>query len=265
VWSDDTGARAAPARNLGFVVQFLNNVPMRPAVENVRLPLVLEVCCPISRARVRSYWNGSRIGDRALAPAGRTLGGQCKGWRWQRAWWTGHSIICDDADRNPGQASSTRSWIYCGRVRTKGGAAVVMVTHDQADGAYGSASDLNQTGVQTKSAAVPAGEAVMSCARRMDVVPAPSTSPVDIATGRRTMHQRRSESRGGVTVVLGTVDIKAGASPPVRLIRPSAHARRRDGVVEVSPNITEAADRGTVDRLRAEAGRGEGIIPVVAN
>src|SRR6185312_8691187 len=59
VWSMSTGARAAfRRRNLGFVFQFFNLVPMLTAVENVSLPLVLDGMPARSATHaLRSYWN----------------------------------------------------------------------------------------------------------------------------------------------------------------------------------------------------------------
>src|SRR5262249_61183935 len=62
MWSMRTGARAAfRRRNLGFVFQFFNLVPMLTAVENVSLPLVLDGL-PARKADARAKELLERVG-----------------------------------------------------------------------------------------------------------------------------------------------------------------------------------------------------------
>ena len=81
VWSMSAGARASfRRRNLGFVFQFFNLVPMLTAVENVSLPLVLDgMPARSADARAEELLERVGLGDRARhRPAARAAdrGGQ---------------------------------------------------------------------------------------------------------------------------------------------------------------------------------------------
>jgi putative ABC transport system permease protein len=69
----------------------------------------------------------------------------------------------------------------------------------------------------------------------------------------------------GVTVVLGTLVLKAELARPFDSFGPSlTHAADR-GVVEVTPNVSGRLPNETVDRLRAEVPEAEAVIPIVAS
>ena len=76
VWSMSAGARAAfRRRNLGFVFQFFNLVPMLTAVENVSLPLVLDgMPARSADARAEELLRTGRARRPGAAPACRTVG-----------------------------------------------------------------------------------------------------------------------------------------------------------------------------------------------
>src|SRR6202049_2453031 len=78
VWSMSTGARAAfRRRNLGFVFQFFNLVPMLTAVENVSLPLVLDgMPARSADARAEELLERVGLGDRARHRPSELSGGQ---------------------------------------------------------------------------------------------------------------------------------------------------------------------------------------------
>ena len=68
----------------------------------------------------------------------------------------------------------------------------------------------------------------------------------------------------GVTVVLGTLILKAELVRPFDSFGPSLTHAADTGVVEVSPNINGRLPIATVDRLRAEVAGAQAVIPVVA-
>ena len=68
----------------------------------------------------------------------------------------------------------------------------------------------------------------------------------------------------GVTVVLGTLILKAELVRPFDSFGPSLTHAVDTGVVEVSPNINGRLPIATVDRLRAEVTGAQAVIPVVA-
>lgn len=68
----------------------------------------------------------------------------------------------------------------------------------------------------------------------------------------------------GVTVVLGTLILKAELGRPFDSYGPSlTHAAEKD-VIEVRPEVADRLPMATVDRLRAELAGGAAVIPVVA-
>jgi putative ABC transport system permease protein len=84
-----------------------------------------------------------------------------------------------------------------------------------------------------------------------------------IADWRRTLLSAIGVALG-VTVVLGTLILKAELVRPFDSFGPSLTHAADTGVVEVSPNINGRLPIATVDRLRAEVAGAKAVIPVVA-
>ena len=84
-----------------------------------------------------------------------------------------------------------------------------------------------------------------------------------IADWRRTLLSAIGVALG-VTVVLGTLILKAELVRPFDSFGPSLTHAADTGVVEVSPNINGRLPIATVDRLRAGVAGAEAVIPVVA-
>jgi ABC-type lipoprotein export system ATPase subunit len=140
VWSMSTGARAAfRRRNLGFVFQFFNLVPMLTAVENVSLPLVLDgMAARSADARAKELLQRVGLGDRARHRPAELSGGQMQRVAVARALVARPSIIlADEPTGNLDSHSSTEVLDLLRSLSDEDGAAVVLVTHDQAAVAYG--------------------------------------------------------------------------------------------------------------------------------
>jgi ABC-type lipoprotein export system ATPase subunit len=162
VWSMSTGARAAfRRRNLGFVFQFFNLVPMLTAVENVSLPLVLDgMPARSADARAEELLQRVGLGDRARHRPAELSGGQMQRVAVARALVARPSIIlADEPTGNLDSHSSTEVLDLLRSLSDEDGAAVVMVTHDQVAARYGSRElhlvDGRACAVDT---AAPAGE-----------------------------------------------------------------------------------------------------------
>ncbi|HET7667410.1 MAG TPA: ABC transporter ATP-binding protein [Mycobacterium sp.] len=141
VWSMSTSARAAfRRRNLGFVFQFFNLVPMLTAVENVSLPLVLDgVPARSADARAEELLQRVGLGDRARHRPAELSGGQMQRVAVARALVARPSIIlADEPTGNLDSHSSTEVLDLLRSLSDEDGAAVVLVTHDQAAARYGS-------------------------------------------------------------------------------------------------------------------------------
>ena len=141
VWSMSKGARAAfRRRKLGFIFQFFNLVPMLTAVENVSLPLVLDgVPARSADARAEELLERVGLGDRARHRPSELSGGQMQRVAVARALVARPSIIlADEPTGNLDSHSSTEVLDLLRSLSDESGAAVVMVTHDQAAAGYGS-------------------------------------------------------------------------------------------------------------------------------
>ena len=141
VWSMRAGARAAfRRRNLGFVFQFFNLVPMLTAVQNVSLPLVLDgVAARSADARAEELLERVGLGDRVRYRPAELSGGQMQRVAVARALVARPSLIlADEPTGNLDSHSSTEVLDLLRSLSDQDGAAVVMVTHDQAAARYGS-------------------------------------------------------------------------------------------------------------------------------
>ena len=141
VWAMSASARAAfRRRNLGFVFQFFNLVPMLSAVENVSLPLVLDGApARAADARARELLERVGLGDRARHRPAELSGGQMQRVAVARALAARPSIIlADEPTGNLDSQSSTEVLSLLRSLADEDGAAVVVVTHDQAAVGYGS-------------------------------------------------------------------------------------------------------------------------------
>ncbi len=141
VWAMSASARAAfRRRNLGFVFQFFNLVPMLSAVENVSLPLILDGApARAADARARELLERVGLGDRARHRPAELSGGQMQRVAVARALAARPSIIlADEPTGNLDSQSSTEVLSLLRSLADEDGAAVVVVTHDQAAVGYGS-------------------------------------------------------------------------------------------------------------------------------
>lgn len=140
VWSMGTSARAAfRRRNLGFVFQFFNLVPMLTAVENVSLPLVLDgMPARSADARAAELLQRVGLGDRLRHRPVELSGGQMQRVAVARALVARPSIIlADEPTGNLDSHSSAEVLDLLRSMSDEDGAAVVMVTHDHAAARYG--------------------------------------------------------------------------------------------------------------------------------
>ena len=141
VWGMSPGARAAfRRRNLGFVFQFFNLVPMLTAVENVSLPLVLDgVSARSADARAGELLQRVGLGDRSGHRPAELSGGQMQRVAVARALVARPSLIlADEPTGNLDSHSSIEVLDLLRSLSEEDGAAVVMVTHDRAAAGYGS-------------------------------------------------------------------------------------------------------------------------------
>jgi ABC-type lipoprotein export system ATPase subunit len=141
VWTMSAGARAAfRRRNVGFVFQFFNLVPMLTAVENVSLPLVLDgTSARLADSRAEELLERVGLGDRARHRPAELSGGQMQRVAVARALVAKPSIVlADEPTGNLDSHSSIEVLDLLRALSDEDGAAVVMVTHDREAARYGS-------------------------------------------------------------------------------------------------------------------------------
>lgn len=140
VWAMSVGARAAfRRRNLGFVFQFFNLVPMLSAVENVSLPLVLDgLPARVADTRAEELLGRVGLGDRLRHRPAELSGGQMQRVAVARALVAGPSIVlADEPTGNLDSHSSTEILDLLSSLADEDGTAVVVVTHDPTAARYG--------------------------------------------------------------------------------------------------------------------------------
>ncbi|MFW0794084.1 ABC transporter ATP-binding protein [Gordonia sp. CPCC 205515] len=160
VWSVGAGARAAfRRRNLGFVFQFFNLVPMLSAVENVSLPLVLDgVPARSADARGVELLERVGLGDHLRHRPAELSGGQMQRVAVARALAARPSIVlADEPTGNLDSHSSTEVLDLLRSLADEEHTAVVLVTHDRDAVRYGT-RELHLVDGRTRPSTAPGGE-----------------------------------------------------------------------------------------------------------
>lgn len=140
VWAMSARARAAfRRRNLGFVFQFFNLVPMLTAGENVSLPLVLDgTSARTADARAQELLQRVGLGDRARHRPAELSGGQLQRVALARALVARPSLVlADEPTGNLDRHATIEVLDLLRSLADEDGTAVVMVTHDRLAARYG--------------------------------------------------------------------------------------------------------------------------------
>jgi putative ABC transport system ATP-binding protein len=119
-------------RNVGFVFQFYNLLPVLTAYENVELPLLL---LPLSssqrKAQVENALGIVGLSDRMGHRPGQLSGGQCQRVGIARAIVTDPTIVVADEPTGALDAKSANDALdLLDLLRTELGKTIIMVTHD---------------------------------------------------------------------------------------------------------------------------------------
>jgi putative ABC transport system ATP-binding protein len=119
-------------RNVGFVFQFYNLLPVLTAAENVELPLLL---LPMSagerKERVRNALGIVGLEDRMSHRPGKLSGGQCQRVGIARAIVTDPTIVvCDEPTGALDAKSAENALDLLDQLRSELGKTIIMVTHD---------------------------------------------------------------------------------------------------------------------------------------
>jgi putative ABC transport system ATP-binding protein len=121
-------------RNVGFVFQFYNLLPVLTAMENVELPLLLLPMTGAERkAKVKNALEIVGLGDRMSHRPGKLSGGQCQRVGIARAIVTDPTIVvCDEPTGALDAKSADTALSLLNLLRTELGKTIIMVTHDPA-------------------------------------------------------------------------------------------------------------------------------------
>lgn len=153
-------------RNVGFVFQFYNLLPVLTAYENVELPLLL---LPLSQAQRRKQVENALslvgLADRMTHRPGQLSGGQCQRVGIARAIVTDPTIVvCDEPTGALDAKSADDALNLLQLLRSELGKTILMVTHDP------HAAERAQRIVQLEKGRLVGGNPLPTLAR----MPAPS-------------------------------------------------------------------------------------------
>ncbi len=119
-------------RNVGFVFQFYNLLPVLTAAENVELPLLLlPMTASERRERVKNALEIVDLADRMSHRPGKLSGGQCQRVGIARAIVTDPTIVvCDEPTGALDAKSAENALDLLDQLRSELGKTIIMVTHD---------------------------------------------------------------------------------------------------------------------------------------
>ena len=119
-------------RNVGFVFQFYNLLPVLTAYENVELPLLLlPMTAGERKERVKNALEIVDLADRMTHRPGKLSGGQCQRVGIARAIVTDPTIVvCDEPTGALDAKSAENALDLLDQLRSELGKTIIMVTHD---------------------------------------------------------------------------------------------------------------------------------------
>ncbi len=125
-------------RQIGFVFQSYNLIPVLSAIENAALPLTLDGArAPVARAKAREWLGKVGLGDRLTNRPDQLSGGQQQRVAIARALVAEPALIlADEPTGNLDWRASDEIAALLRQVADEWGRAVVMVTHDPRIAAY---------------------------------------------------------------------------------------------------------------------------------
>lgn len=135
--NDDALARLR-RRQIGFVFQFYNLIPVLNAIENAALPVTLDGAgAAKSQARAREWLQKVGLGERLHSRPDQLSGGQQQRVAVARALVAEPKLVlADEPTGNLDSAASDEIAVLLRQVADEWGRAVVMVTHDPHIAAY---------------------------------------------------------------------------------------------------------------------------------
>jgi len=135
---DDTQLTELRRRNVGFVFQFFNLIPVLDAVENTALPLILDGVKPgDARTKAAAWLKDVGLADRLHNRPDQLSGGQQQRVAIARALVAEPALVlADEPTGNLDTRASDEIAVLLRRVADDWGRAVLMVTHDPRIAAY---------------------------------------------------------------------------------------------------------------------------------
>jgi putative ABC transport system ATP-binding protein len=135
---DDNTLTEMRRRQMGFIFQFYNLLPVLSAEENAALPLILDGVKPdTARARAREWLERNQMGERLTHKPDQLSGGQQQRVAISRALVSDPIIIlADEPTGNLDSRASDEIATVLRNIVNKWGHTVLMVTHDPRIAAY---------------------------------------------------------------------------------------------------------------------------------
>lgn len=159
---DDDALTAVRRRQIGFIFQFYNLLPVLNATENAALPLILDGVKPAeARAKATEWLKRMGLGERLNHRPNQLSGGQQQRVAIARALVTEPALIlADEPTGNLDSAAGNEIAALLKQITGEWGRTVLMVTHDPRIAAYADRIIFLKDGTVVDDTRIAAGDAV---------------------------------------------------------------------------------------------------------
>ena len=159
---DDDALTAVRRRQIGFIFQFYNLLPVLNATENAALPLILDGVKPAeARSRATEWLKRMGLADRLTHRPNQLSGGQQQRVAIARALVTEPALIlADEPTGNLDSAAGNEIAALLKQITSDWGRTVLMVTHDPRIAAYADRIIFLKDGTIVDDTRIAAGDSV---------------------------------------------------------------------------------------------------------